>query len=997
LLLGKRRFVTRARFRNELQLKKIAKKLVKAIFGPPLDLIVGLSISILQRTPSLSMYLIRKLVSRGQGWEFLAQIPSSFFYSKTPKVLDTKKSRNVNWARSVVRLDPTSLEAQQMTRVKIFIALPKHGKSLRSLLRSIKKFNGGSDYEIVLLAKDIPIEISRLVKEFSKALKISVDSDFEPGVNQGPILNRGLQHDGDLFVFCDSDVVFRAGFVSSLLKSFTDSSVGIVGGRNWLRTKSFLPKFVSQVGSSFEWEPRLASLRPVAIQDANNSSPNLTLLETWAPSGGFLAIRRDDFIELGGFSQDLESSYLEQELSLRCIRDLNKKVVVDTGINIYSQADQLDRWRDEGIAWPAEVRNLTVFTESVGAFVTSNFLANKFSSEHAKLDFVPSIGFYTTSLPEEDLGHGDPLVASSLGKWLNREFGWEYSFIPMRDWESATTDFDAVVAMRPHCKMSSYPISNNSLKIAWMRNALDEWVDAIHEQSFDVTFVSSITGKKYLDRKCRRPSEVLRLALDSDLITGNSPEFSRDLDVLVTANYWEIPRDIHDWEPATDQINVKVFGKGWDSSSAPAELKKRWFGYLPHRKLSELYPTSRLVIDDSTGASKPWGLLNMRIFEALGGGALVLSNDSLGLSEIFGDLAPVWQEAAEISVLVDKYLIDEKKRESLSSKMRDLILTNHTYMNRAHELQEALFAHLSSSSFSFDWGVASGPEQQYSNVLTQEMASTRIGDKDDRASLEQVLPSVSVIIAVHNTVSHLEEAVDSALASVGVDVKVIIVDDASSDGSAAIAQKLSERDPRIVAILNPKNMGAYFCRNIGILNAKTEFIAFLDSDDIQAPDRLIRQITPLIEDSFLKATYCSARRWDLNFSNPIREIGLGFISVVFRQSLTDEVGFLDSVRFAGDSEFRERLWEWFSKYAVLDLEAELYKLRYRPDSLTSAGVGAILSKGNNGSLVFTNSSARDVYQTNFRTWHQKASSLYMPFPLVERPFDVGHPEQAVSL
>jgi glycosyltransferase involved in cell wall biosynthesis len=253
-----------------------------------------------------------------------------------------------------------------------------------------------------------------------------------------------------------------------------------------------------------------------------------------------------------------------------------------------------------------------------------------------------------------------------------------------------------------------------------------------------------------------------------------------------------------------------------------------------------------------------------------------------------------------------------------------------------------------------------------------------------------------VIIAVHNTASHLKEAVYSALDSVGVNVKVIIVDDASTDGSAEIASEISNSDSRVTSILNKKNMGAYFCRNIGILNSKTEFLAFLDSDDIQTQDRLIRQIIPLLEDPFLKATYSSARRWEDNFTKPIRDLGLGFISVVFRKELIEQIGFFDSVRFAGDAEFRARLIEWFSRFAIKDLGDELYKLRFRNDSLTSSGIGAILTQGNEGMLIFSNSHARDAYQANFTTWHQSGMNLYMPFPLKERPFATGHPDQSIT-
>jgi len=102
------------------------------------------------------------------------------------------------------------------------------------------------------------------------------------------------------------------------------------------------------------------------------------------------------------------------------------------------------------------------------------------------------------------------------------------------------------------------------------------------------------------------------------------------------------------------------------------------------------------------------------------------------------------------------------------------------------------------------------------------------------------------------------------------------------------------------------------------------------------------------------------------------------------------------VRFAGDFEFRERLREWFSPHAIKDLSDELYKLRFREGSLTSSGAGAMLSKGADGNLVFSNPLARELYEANFKQWHVSGEKLYIPFPLAKRPFEAGSSEQSVE-
>jgi spore maturation protein CgeB len=87
---------------------------------------------------------------------------------------------------------------------------------------------------------------------------------------------------------------------------------------------------------------------------------------------------------------------------------------------------------------------------------------------------------------------------------------------------------------------------------------------------------------------------------------------------------------------------VKVVGRGWGASDAPAPLAKHWAGYVDYEDLAIEYSNSKIAIDDSTEATKAWGMLNMRVFEAIQSGALVLTNDSEGLAEIFGEKLPSW-------------------------------------------------------------------------------------------------------------------------------------------------------------------------------------------------------------------------------------------------------------------------------------------------------------------------------------------------------------------
>lgn len=101
-----------------------------------------------------------------------------------------------------------------------------------------------------------------------------------------------------------------------------------------------------------------------------------------------------------------------------------------------------------------------------------------------------------------------------------------------------------------------------------------------------------------------------------------------------------------------------------------------------------------------------------------------------------------------------------------------------------------------------------------------------------------IAPDVSVIIAAWKAEPFLKRAVTSAAASTGVTVEVIIVDDASPDGTFALARQLSDADPRVVAERLPENGGPSAARNRAIALARGAYIAILDADDAMTEERL---------------------------------------------------------------------------------------------------------------------------------------------------------------
>lgn len=96
---------------------------------------------------------------------------------------------------------------------------------------------------------------------------------------------------------------------------------------------------------------------------------------------------------------------------------------------------------------------------------------------------------------------------------------------------------------------------------------------------------------------------------------------------------------------------------------------------------------------------------------------------------------------------------------------------------------------------------------------------------------------VSVIMPVYNAAAHLEAAVQSVLCQTLGNLELILVDDGSTDGSAALCDAAAESDPRVRAV-HQANAGICAARNRGLELAAGEYVTFCDDDDAFLPDFL---------------------------------------------------------------------------------------------------------------------------------------------------------------
>lgn len=156
---------------------------------------------------------------------------------------------------------------------------------------------------------------------------------------------------------------------------------------------------------------------------------------------------------------------------------------------------------------------------------------------------------------------------------------------------------------------------------------------------------------------------------------------------------------------------------------------------------------------------------------------------------------------------------------------------------------------------------------------------------------------ISIIVPVYNVEKYIGETISSVRSQMYENWELILVTDGCTDQSAAIIEKIQNEtgDERIRLIRQPQNMGAARARNRGVEEATGRFIAYLDSDDLWKPDKLLKEI------EFMKRVGAGFAFTGYEFAD---EAGCGTGRVVrvppalnYRQALRNTTIFTSTVMF----------------------------------------------------------------------------------------------------
>lgn len=146
-------------------------------------------------------------------------------------------------------------------------------------------------------------------------------------------------------------------------------------------------------------------------------------------------------------------------------------------------------------------------------------------------------------------------------------------------------------------------------------------------------------------------------------------------------------------------------------------------------------------------------------------------------------------------------------------------------------------------------------------------------------------PLISYVVPTYNRVGWVAECLQSLLAQSVSDIEVVVVDDASDDGSEDVLHWFADKDKRVRLVFNAKNMGAGLSRTIGHELATAPLIGVSDSDDVYPSER-----TQITLDWFKEHPECELVNFPYVRVGYYNEILEDFPGAVFNEKLFKETG-----------------------------------------------------------------------------------------------------------
>lgn len=571
------------------------------------------------------------------------------------------------------------------------IVLNLNGASLlEEFFASFHRHNSYPNVEILIIDQGSCDDSESVCQRWSALLQIKFAArgrnfTFSESNNFGARLT-----DAQFLFFVNNDISFLQDFLGGAVDMLLDPSVGVVGVcllDKPLGQSSFSPPLIQHLGVHYSPHPTDRSVHPVEtrylphLHDVHRSAwkvPSVT--------GAFMICRRGDFEALGGFCEDYIYGYEDIDFCLGAVLRLGKEVVSANHLSAYHLRGYSRR--KSGV-WSGETmfRNRRILERRYGYAARRRQREELFARPGYWNSDAPRIAFAVTEASDTTAA-GDYFTAKELARELVKVVDATIIYLEEKKNWYDLQGIDVLVVMRSEYDLGKITNAGmHLLKIGWARNWIETWAA---QPSYDLMWASSAKAAAYLTTHLSAPVEIVPIATNPESFAPGEAAEDLASDYCFTGSFWGYPRDIiNRLDPAALPFRFAVFGQNWDQVPNFAPYSR---GQLPYSRMAAVYASTKIVVDDANSATKQWGSVNSRVFDALAAGALVITNCVEGPQTLFDGLLPTYSTRQELEALLWRYLQDEDARQSLVEKLRRKVLESHTYAHRARQTLDLLKA-----------------------------------------------------------------------------------------------------------------------------------------------------------------------------------------------------------------------------------------------------------------------------------------------------------------
>jgi len=604
-----------------------------------------------------------------------------------PKLSESEKK---NKHREIIELNNLQMELHNFHGKEPLISIIIFNRCSRGLLENFNETTGYNNYEIFLVGN----ENEGLYEEFKEFLNLKPVKD---GGNE--ILNQTVNAaNGEYVLFLNGQIETTSGWLNLMVKASLESNAAITGSKliygniNGYNGNDYSYRLMSsgigfKLGHDGCYEPYYFD---------EGQEPVITGLRSAEPRAAVsinsLLIKKERFQAVKGFL-DIPSPYKEADLCLKIHENGHNIVYNPNSILIIEDSNGLHdndpKFKDSNFQ--------KTFKSRWQNYLNKNVILDKldgtkiFSKKPLKLTFMVTEKGNRASA-------GDYFTALEFGEFLEK-LGWEIDYLSRNGpeyWYEVDSSVDVIISLLDVYDPRRIKSSNQSIiKVGWPRNWFDRWVSHPGFTNYDIILTPSKTSYRYIEENNGIKPFIMPLATNSDRFNMHiSPKEEYICDYCFTGSYWNYTREIEQMlDPETLPYNFKLYGKNWDKSE---KFKEYYHGFVNYSSLPEIYASTRLVIDDANNATKRYGSINSRVYDAIAAGTMVITNGAIGAEEIFKGELPVFSSKNELNGLIRNYLENEEERLLKVKKLQKIVLENHSYGNRALALKKILKDHIKS-------------------------------------------------------------------------------------------------------------------------------------------------------------------------------------------------------------------------------------------------------------------------------------------------------------